>query len=162
MKTDLNILHKAGDIIQIYGTRRRRVGKTMYFCHCVAAHLELLENDVIVVVVEKLDRVEHFISVLEPVLKEHGIQIRFVDKSCWRITFWNNTNQVKFMTPSTMNKMHPIDSGASYNQYPILDLDYINPSYYMDHITIGDIAKYTQHIFTESDRLWYEKYEYDL
>lgn len=129
MKTNLDKLHQVPEILSTWGSHGRRFGKTLYACHCVAGYLETLKNKTIIVLVPKLEYTKHWIPTLEKVLQEHGMEVEKFDKASFRLFIKNNNNVVKFIST---HHPHPIDFGASYDLYPILDIDHISANFWKD------------------------------
>lgn len=137
--TNIDELHRTGELLYCTGTYPRQVGKTHYFCHLVAGYLEVLENETITIVVENERRIQSFTDVLEPVLQEHGFEIIFTDFYAGRLLIKDNTNQIKFYTPASARRMHPSQGGSSLDQYLIADLDNLPPQFFQSDFTVRDL-----------------------
>ena len=137
--TNLDQLHLVHESIGVFGSIQRRYGKTVYFCHCVAGYLEVLQHETIIVILPYIRRENHFIHTLEDILHEHDIHIKKIDYSSHRIFFNNNSNNVKIMSLDSISRMRPGDAGASHNQYPIIDLDDMPGRFFNEDFTIGNI-----------------------
>lgn len=122
-QTDLDRLHLVPEFLERVGSRVRRVGKTLYACHCIAGQLEVLHNTTIIVVVDKLGRVPDFYQLLCKVLQEHGIEIYKCDRSSFRVFFKNNSNNVKFISYDNVRRTGLDQYGADLDQYPVYDLE---------------------------------------
>jgi len=143
--TNLDALHFVHQHIGS-GTYGRQWGKTFYQCHVIAVYLEVLHNETIIVVLPALSRVDHFRDTLEYVFEEHDIRPIRYDKGSLRYYFYDNTNCVKIMTPATLERMHPIDTGASPDQYPIFDLEEMPASFTNANITVRDFHKVLDYV----------------
>lgn len=122
MKTNLELLHQTHVILSNGYYPGRRMGHTFYVAHCVCGMLELLENETIIVVLNKLEDSKFFLNELKEVSKDHDLLFDKVDRASFRVFFKNNSNNVKFMSLDTLSKNHLIDFGCRIDTKILFDL----------------------------------------
>lgn len=141
-KLNLDVLHKVPEIIEKYGTYPKRFGKTFYCLYTILGHIQVLENETIVVLIQDLKDIENYYSLLNKLFEENDLKPIY-NKPFLRIGFKNNSNQIKFMSLLTLQMNHPTDfvSPNSFNQYLIMDLNNLPPFIYEEGITISEAEK---------------------
>ena len=124
----------------------RGLGKTYYLCHSVCGQLTILKNHTVAVFCDNMRLVEHFQATLEKVLPEYDLTVSKMDRASRRIFFEDNTNNIKYFTRDSLQRMHPLDGGCKPEQYPIIDFidTYPLDHPFGGHMTMGDLYIHTR------------------
>jgi hypothetical protein len=137
---NLDKLYNTLRILESEGSWGRGFGKTTYSLYNVLGYLQILEKETIIILIDNEKCLNFYLNQLRDLFEKNELDWEF-DGMSRRFKFKNNSNNIKIFTLNTIQKMHPIDTGASRNLYLITDLNNMPPEFYQEEITVEECYK---------------------
>ena len=110
-------------------------------CYAICEYIKLSYNgETILVIGDSQEKWKTFYWIFKAVVSNNyqEIDITLSDHNSRRmyIKYGDNHVNIKYMSPASIAKMHPIDAGVNAKHSPFFVSDYIPKEYYQDYITV--------------------------